>query len=276
MGASMDDFIHEIILDNSNAIENMIKKHPDKFKPNEYINKDKTFTALNLCSSYGSIKCAKILIQNEWDIELEEKKESNTNLMLACKFGFDELVKLYTEKYNCSLDKKNKNNIDALDISVIYCQYKIAFYLKYTMKMELRSEYNYYQNLIKKLNLNMFNIQKFYNCLISRVDPLDTGSFSISKNTNVDKIESSFGKSKEILKKEKRKQKRKEEEIETTNYNIVSNKNNNFTPYSYQIKESGEDNDDLLTDPHQIDVIEEMKNQQGYINHDILFYKSYQ
>ena len=261
MGASLDDFIHEIILDNDKAIETMLKNNPNKFKPNEYINKQQTFTALNLCSSYGSIKCANILIQNGWDIEIDEKNESNSNLMLACKFGFFQLVQLYAEKFKCILDKKNKNNIDALDISVIYCQYQIAFYLIHTMKMQLRSEYNNYLNLIKKMDLNMFNIKKFYECLVNKVDPKETGSFSIAKNTNVDKIEKNFGKTKEVIMKEKLKKKNKNEDI--TN----NNNDNIILTSSFDV--------DLYNDPHQIDVIEEMKNNQGYIDHDILFYKSY-
>ena len=265
MGASIDNFIHELILDRDKEVEQMIKNNPNKFKPNEYINKDQTFTALNICSSYGSINCANILIQNGWDIELDETKESNSNLMLACKFGFFELTKLYAEKYKCSLDKKNNNNIDALDISVIYCQYPIAFYLVHTMKMQLRSEYMNYQSLIKKFELNMFNIKKFYECLVNKVEPNETGSFSIIKNTNVDKIEKNFGKTKEVLLKEKLKKKQNKKE-EVTN-NAITNNNNIILTSSFD--------EDLYKDPHQIDVIEEMKNNQGYIDHDILFYKSY-
>ena len=266
MGASLDDFIHEIILDNDKEVETMLKKNSNKFKPNEYINKQQTFTALNICSSYGSINCANILIQNGWDIEIDEKNESNSNLMLACKFGFFQLTKLYAEKYKCSLDKKNKNNIDALDISVIYCQYQIAFYLTHAMKMQLRSEYMNYQSLIKKFELNMFNIKKFYECLVNKVEPNETGSFSIIKNTDVDKIEKNFGKTKEILMKEKIKNKKNKKVDITQNEN---NNNNNI------ILTSSVDVDYLYNDPHQIDVIEEMKNNQGYIDHDILFYKSY-
>ena len=265
MGASIDNFIHELILDRDKEVEQMIKNNPNKFKPNEYINKDQTFTALNICSSYGSINCANILIQNGWDIELDEKKDSNSNLMLACKFGFFELTKLYAEKYKCSLDKKNNNNIDALDISVIYCQYPIAFYLVHTMKMQLRSEYMNYQSLIKKFELNMFNIKKFYECLVNKVEPNETGSFSIIKNTNVDKIEKNFGKTKEVLLKEKLKKKQNKKE-EVTN-NAITNNNNIILTSSFD--------EDLYKDPHQIDVIEEMKNNQGYIDHDIIFYKSY-
>lgn len=265
MGASIDNFIHELILDRDKKIEQMIKNNSNKFKPNEYINKDQTFTALNICSSYGSINCANILIQNGWDIELDEKKDSNSNLMLACKFGFFELTKLYTEKYKCSLDKKNNNNIDALDISVIYCQYQIAFYLVHTMKMQLRSEYMNYHSLIKRFELNMFNVKKFYECLVNKVEPNETGSFSIIKNTNVDKIEKNFGKTKEVLMKEKLKKKQNKKEDATNN--AITNNNNIILTSSLD--------EDLYKDPHQIDVIEEMKNNQGYIDHDIIFYKSY-
>jgi hypothetical protein len=265
MGASVDNFIHELILDRDKEVEKMIKNNSNKFKPNEYINKDQTFTALNICSSYGSINCANILIQNGWDIELDETKDSNSNLMLACKFGFFELTKLYAEKYKCSLDKKNNNNIDALDISVIYCQYPIAFYLVHTMKMQLRSEYMNYQSLIKKFELNMFNIKKFYECLVNKVEPNETGSFSIIKNTNVDKIEKNFGKTKEVLLKEKLK-KKENKKVDVTS-NAITNNNNIILTSSFD--------EDLYKDPHQIDVIEEMKNNQGYIDHDIIFYKSY-
>ena len=55
MGASVDNFIHELILDRDKEVEKMVKNNSNKFKPNEYINKDQTFTALNICSSYGSI-----------------------------------------------------------------------------------------------------------------------------------------------------------------------------------------------------------------------------
>ena len=193
MGSSniKSEFINYLMKDNLEKVKEMLEnvKNQGIFFPDDYINKEKTFTALNICSSCGSIKCAKFLIEKKWTINCPEKEEKNTSLMLACKFGFLELVKLYIDKYNSPLNYTNVKGMNILDISIIYGQYDIAYYLHKEMGLELRPTASDYADIMKKNKINQFDIQKFYNSLVNKIIPQEAKSFSLKRKTKEEKEE---------------------------------------------------------------------------------------
>ena len=193
MGSSniKSEFINYLMKDNIEKVKEMLEnvKNQGIFFPDDYINKEKTFTALNICSSCGSIKCAKFLIEKKWTINCPEKEEKNTSLMLACKFGFLELVKLYIDKYNSPLNYTNVKGMNILDISIIYGQYDIAYYLHKEMGLELRPTASDYADIMKKNKINQFDIQKFYNSLVNKIIPQEAKSFSLKRKTKEEKEE---------------------------------------------------------------------------------------
>ena len=90
MGNSVgkDKFINYLSKDNIDKVKDMLDNPDNKnlLIPDQFINKEKTFTALNMCSCFGSIKCFELLLEYKWTIRCRETQESNTSLMLACKY----------------------------------------------------------------------------------------------------------------------------------------------------------------------------------------------
>ena len=178
-------FINYLVKDDLDNVKNMLEnsKYSNIFIPDEYINNDGTFTALNICSTCGSIKCAEYLIEKKWTIMFQEKEEKNTSLMLACKFGFLNLVTLYIDKYNTPLNYTNIKGMNILDISIIYGQYDIAYYLHKDLGLELRPVASDYSDIMKKNQINKFDIQKFYHSLVNNIPPDKAKTFFLKRKT---------------------------------------------------------------------------------------------
>lgn len=186
--ALKDKFINYLSKDNVDKVKDMLENPDNKgvFLPNQYINKEETFTALNICACYGSIKCSELLIENNWTISFKENVGKNTSLMLACKYGHLNLVKLFIEKYKAALNLQNLKGMNILDISVLYQKYEIAYYLYKNLGMTLRNSSNEYKNLIEKYKIESFDVKTFYDSLINKVPP-DNVKLLFSKKKNLKK-----------------------------------------------------------------------------------------
>ena len=70
-------FISYLVKDDLVNVRNMLEssQYSKILIPDDYINKEGTFTALNICSTCGSIKCAEYLIQKKWTIMFQEKEK---------------------------------------------------------------------------------------------------------------------------------------------------------------------------------------------------------
>ena len=165
--ALKDKFINYLSKDNVDKVKDMLENPDNKgvFLPNQYINKEETFTALNICACYGSIKCSELLIENNWTISFKENVGKNTSLML---------------------DLQNLKGMNILDISVLYQKYEIAYYLYKNLGMTLRNSSNEYKNLIEKYKIESFDVKTFYDSLINKVPP-DNVKLLFSKKKNLKK-----------------------------------------------------------------------------------------
>ena len=280
-------FINFLVKDDLENVSNMLKnpKYLNILIPDEYINDEETFTALNICSTCGSIKCAEFLIKEKWTIMFPEKEEKNTSLMLACKFGFINLVILYIDKYKTPLNYTNIKGMNILDISIIYGQYNIAYYLHKDLGLELRPVPSDYSDIMKKNQINKFDVSKFYHSLVNKIPPEKAKSFVLKRKTQEEREKetiSNLGR----VKINKNNKENNNEKINNGN-TINNNKNKeNIEEKSSEYIEKTENNlyDDYDEDEEEFgtnkisqkkiyDYIGAVITQNGFVEHDDAFYR---
>ena len=289
-------FINFLVKDDLENVSNMLKnpKYLNILIPDEYINDEETFTALNICSTCGSIKCAEFLIKEKWTIMFPEKEEKNTSLMLACKFGFINLVILYIDKYKTPLNYTNIKGMNILDISIIYGQYNIAYYLHKDLGLELRPVASDYSDIMKKNQINKFDIQKFYHSLVNKIPPEKAKSFVLKRKTleeREEEIVKNLGRVKKNKNNNENNNKEGNNNENINNTNIVNGNKSNYED-KYEEKNSGykekttrtdgyedyDDEDDEEFGTNKIsqkkiyDYIGAVITQNGFVEHDDAFY----
>ncbi len=280
-------FISYLVKDDLVNVRNMLEssKYSKILIPDDYINKEGTFTALNICSTCGSIKCAEYLIQKKWTIMFQEKEEKNTSLMLACKFGFLNLVILYIDKYKTPLNYTNIKGMNILDISIIYGQYDIAYYLYKDLGLELRPVPSDYSDIMKKNQINKFDVSKFYHSLVNNIPPDKAKSFVLKRKTQEEREKetiSNLGR----VKINKNNKENNNEKINNGN-TINNNKNKeNIEEKSSEYIEKTENNlyDDYDEDEEEFgtnkisqkktyDYVGAIISEGGFVEHDDAFYR---
>ncbi len=244
--ALKDKFINYLSKDNVDKVKDMLENPDNKgvFLPNQYINKEETFTALNICACYGSIKCSELLIENNWTISFKENVGKNTSLMLACKYGHLNLVKLFIEKYKAALNLQNLKGMNILDISVLYQKYEIAYYLYKNLGMTLRNSSNEYKNLIEKYKIESFDVKTFYDSLINKVPP-DNVKLLFSKKKNLKKTKT-----------------------------VAADQGNKNTYNTYEFEEE-EDNlfgRNIISNKRKYAFVDAAITEYGFVEHDDVFY----
>lgn len=128
-----------------------LAKYINNMKPNEYINELKTFTALNICCCFGSIKCSELLMNKGWDVNFKEKQDGNSSLLLAIKYGHFDIVKLlFKDIYKVNYNTVNNLGLNALDMGIIYQQGNIVIYLINEKGFIITKNISQYKNIMKE------------------------------------------------------------------------------------------------------------------------------
>lgn len=137
--------------------------------PNEYINSSKTFTALNICASFGSKKCCELLIKKGWKVDLPEKENGNSPLLLAIKFGYEELTKIFINDFKANIKYVNYAKLNCLDYAIVYSRYSIAYYLTYELGIKITKSVDEYKRIMKIHNIYLYPIEPFISDLLSKM-----------------------------------------------------------------------------------------------------------
>lgn len=139
-------------------------------------------TAVILCAIYDSQKCLTFLIENGNDINIPDKKDNSTPLILAAKFGYNQIIKILIA-HNCQIEAKNALGLNALDIAIIRGNYETCLFLLNNTSLKVNKTIENYQALNEQLNYPKFNIELFYQCLMNKI-PIDKAP-SFSNNNNM-------------------------------------------------------------------------------------------
>lgn len=167
-----------------------LSKYINLMIPNDYINDQKTFTALNISCCFGSIKCVKLLLSKGWDINLKEKQTGNSSLLLAIKYGHLDLVKeLFTNSYNINSNSENSHGLNALDIGIIYQQYNIVLYLINEKGFTINKTKSQYKTIMNQNDIFIGkNFDKFYNDIINHSSIHKESSFLNDKSIIIEEV----------------------------------------------------------------------------------------
>lgn len=114
----------------------------------------------------------------------QELKENYTPLIISCKRKETDIA-IYLIEHQADFTLVDKLNLNCLDYAVLHAAYEICFYIltKHSDKLKLRPLDDYI-NLHRDLNLPVFNILSFYQCLTDFIEPKATPSFRVTFNPN--------------------------------------------------------------------------------------------
>ena len=166
MGASSikDGILTSIKTDNPT----MLSQYLNELVPNDYINSSKTFTCLNICACFGSIKCCSLLITKGWRVDQPEKEKGNSPLLLSIKFGYEELTKKLIKEYKANINYVNYAKLNCLDCAIVYSRYSIAYFLIYELGMKICKSITQYKEIMLLNDIYMYQIEPFYNNLLMK------------------------------------------------------------------------------------------------------------
>lgn len=180
MGASSikEGLLTSIKTDNTAQLSSYLSE----LVPNEYINSSKTFTALNICAAFGSKKCCELLIKKGWKVDLPEKENGNSPLLLTIKFGYEDLTKIFINDFKANIKYVNYAKLNCLDYAILYSRYSIAYYLMYELGMKITKSINEYKKIMKNNDIYLYPIEPFINDLLSKMK--NSESIYIPNNGN--------------------------------------------------------------------------------------------
>lgn len=104
---------------------------------------------------------------------MPEQRDLNTPLLLSCKFGYLDLVKVFL-RHNTDITYENRKKMNCLDMAIVNGDYHIAYYL-YLKDVKIKT-YQEYKDFIQ---VPSFDLRLFYSTLINKTSPDETPSFSL-------------------------------------------------------------------------------------------------
>ena len=134
-------------------------------------------TAIILCAIYDSQQCLTCLIENGNDINIPDKRDNSTALILAAKFGYNQIINILIS-HNCQVEAKNAFGLNALDIAIIRGNYETCLFLLDNTSLTVNKSIENYQALNEQLNFPKFNLELFYHCLINKISLDKVPSFA--------------------------------------------------------------------------------------------------
>ena len=134
-------------------------------------------SAIVLCAIYGSEKCIRLLIEKGNDVNIVDKCDGSSPLIISAKFNYINIIEILLS-YNSNVNIKNVNDLTALDMAIIRGNYETALYLLTKTNLKIEKSLEQYKDLNKQLVCPLFNIELFYNCLMNKISMDKVPSFA--------------------------------------------------------------------------------------------------
>ena len=134
-------------------------------------------TGIVLCALYGSSQCLTYFIDKGNDINIPDKTDNSTPLILASKFNFIPIIDILLS-HNCDTHFKNAYGLTALDMAIIRGNYDTCLYLMDKAELTITKTLENYQAWNHDLQFPLFNLELFYTCLMNKVPSDKVPSFA--------------------------------------------------------------------------------------------------
>ena len=134
-------------------------------------------SAIVLCAIYGSEKCIRLLIEKGNDVNIVDKSDGSSPLIISSKFNYINIIEILLSN-NANVNIKNVNDLTALDMAIIRGNYETALYLLTKTNLKIEKSLEQYKDLNKQLVCPLFNIELFYNCLMNKISIDKVPSFA--------------------------------------------------------------------------------------------------
>jgi hypothetical protein len=121
----------------------------------------------------------KTLIDLGNDINIPEKQNNDTPLIISAKFNYFELVKILLSQEKINFNTKNYNNLNCLDMSICRGNYEIALYILEHTTLKVEKTLEEYIEINNRLHYPLFEIEPFYSCLIDKISLEKCPSFKL-------------------------------------------------------------------------------------------------
>ena len=176
MGNSNSEIISCLTYDNSDKLQTIINNN--KIPLNQtFTNHNRTL--IQLSCYYGAKNCLKTLIDLGNDINIPEKQNNDTPLIISAKFNYFELVKILLSQEKINFNTKNYNNLNCLDMSICRGNYEIALYILEHTTLKVEKTLEEYIEINNRLHYPLFEIEPFYSCLIDKISLEKCPSFKL-------------------------------------------------------------------------------------------------
>ena len=172
----LSQIISSLTYDNTDKLQNLISKN--KVPLNQTFTKHNR-TLIQLSCYYGAKNCLKKLIDLGNDINIPEKQNNDTPLIIASKFNYLELVKILCSQENINFNIKNYNNLNCLDMAICRGNYEIALYILENTTLKIEKTLEEYIEINNRLHYPLFEIEPFYSCLIDKISLEKCPSFKL-------------------------------------------------------------------------------------------------
>lgn len=134
-------------------------------------------SAIVLCAIYGSEKCIRLLIEKGNDVNIVDKSDGSSPLIISSKFNYINIIEILLSN-NANVNTKNVNDLTALGMAIIRGNYETALYLLTKTNLKIEKSLEQYIDLNKQLVCPLFNIELFYNCLMNKISIDKVPSFA--------------------------------------------------------------------------------------------------
>lgn len=168
-----ESIINALKSDNLDKIKTIDSRRP--FVKDEEISKNRT--AIVLCSYFDAKNCLAYFISKGYDVNIPDKEDNSTPLIIASKFGYTNIIKELLAN-GCTTDNVNAYGLNAIDIAVIRGNYDTCMLLVNSTDLKPEKTLENYKALNQTLNYPLFNMDLFYQCLSDRIPVEEVPSFA--------------------------------------------------------------------------------------------------
>lgn len=168
-----EEIINAIKSDNAAKLKENYEKY--NIETNGEITQGRS--AIVLCAIYGSKKCIRFLIEKGNDVNIVDKTDESSPLIISAKFNYINIIEILLSN-NANVNIKNVNDLTALDMAIIRGNYESALYLLTKTNLKIEKSLEQYRDLNKQLVCPLFNIELFYNCLMNKISIDKVPSFA--------------------------------------------------------------------------------------------------
>lgn len=182
--------------DKSDKLKYLLNENKDI--ANIYINNTKTYTPIMCSVFFNAVNSLLVLLDYNANYKLRHCNKDDSLYHIAAERDNLEILKILIEKQlvidELYLNKivnnyvndnlfyleyvKNLHKMNPLDSAIVKRSYRVALFLYFKKGMSIKDN-KYYTNLIKLLNLEVFNVSLFIECIKKNIEYNNTPSFLI-------------------------------------------------------------------------------------------------